>query len=222
VRLVKNRGALKPPRAFGRNEGMLRFALPLALLLVACGAPQKSAEPAPTSVPATAAAALYAGGCFWCAEHDFEKIPGVYEAVSGYTGGDLANPTYENHEGHYEAVQVFYDPAQISYRELTDRFWRLVDPTDAGGQFCDRGPSYRTAVFATPEQQTQAAASKAAAETALGQPIVTPIEPAKTFWTAEEYHQDYADKNPLRYRYYRSSCGRDGRISEVWGAAAGK
>jgi len=163
--------------------------------------------------------AWFAGGCFWCLEHDMAKIPGVVDAVSGYAGGDLQNPTYENHEGHREAVRVTYDPARISYRQLVDRFWPLVDVTDAGGQFCDRGPQYSTAVWVATEAQRQAAeASKAAAAARLkGRTIVTPILRYTSFWNTEGYHQDYAAKNPVRYAYYRASCGRDARVKAVWG-----
>jgi peptide-methionine (S)-S-oxide reductase len=163
--------------------------------------------------------AWFAGGCFWCLEKDMEKIPGVVDAVSGYAGGDLKNPTYENHEGHREAVRVTYDPAKISYRQLVDRFWPLVDVTDAGGQFCDRGYQYSTAVWVATEAQRQAAeASKAAAAARLkGRMIVTPIERYSSFWLAEGYHQDYAKKNPVRYNFYRQTCGRDARVKAVWG-----
>jgi peptide-methionine (S)-S-oxide reductase len=148
-----------------------------------------------------------------------EKIPGVVDAVSGYAGGDMRNPTYENHEGHREAVKVTYDPAKISYRQLVDRFWPLVDVTDAGGQFCDRGYQYSTAVWVATEAQRQAAeASKAAAAARLkGRMIVTPIERYSSFWLAEGYHQDYAKKNPVRYNFYRQTCGRDARVKAVWG-----
>jgi peptide-methionine (S)-S-oxide reductase len=163
--------------------------------------------------------AWFAGGCFWCLEKDMEKIPGVVDAVSGYAGGDMRNPTYENHEGHREAVKVTYDPAKISYRQLVDRFWPLVDVTDAGGQFCDRGYQYSTAVWVANEAQRQAAeASKAVAATRLkGRRIVTPVERYSSFWLAEGYHQDYAKKNPVRYRFYRQTCGRDARVKAIWG-----
>lgn len=191
------------------------FALVLSL------APLSTAAAAPT--PARVETAVFAGGCFWCAEHDLAQVPGVIDVVSGYTGGSVANPTYEQvvteTTGHYESVRVTYDPARISYRQLVDRFWRLIDPTDAGGQFCDRGPSYRSAVFATPAQAQLAEASKAAAAAALKRPIVTQILPAATFWPAETYHQDYAEKNPIRYGFYRSRCGRDARIAAVWRGA---
>ena len=165
--------------------------------------------------------AVFAGGCFWCTEADFEKIPGVRSAVSGYSGGREPNPTYEqvsrDRTGHLEAVQVTYDPAKISYAALVDRFWPTIDPTDAGGQFCDRGASYRTAVFVgSPAQRQAAEASRARAQRRLGKPIVTPVRDAARFWPAEAYHQDYAKKNPLRYNTYRRGCGRDGRLKALW------
>ncbi|MEO1015542.1 MAG: peptide-methionine (S)-S-oxide reductase MsrA [Pseudomonadota bacterium] len=166
--------------------------------------------------------AVFAGGCFWCVEADFDKVPGVRETISGYTGGHLENPKYKDvtreNTGHYEAVRVVYDPAEVSYSELVEYFWRHVDPTDAGGQFCDRGDSYRTAIFATPDQRDTAEASKAALEASgvLSNPVVTPVLDAATFWEAEAYHQNYYRKNRLRYRYYRSACGRDARVKEVW------
>lgn len=200
-----------------------RFFALFALVLVACGAPPQSAQSQPPQ-PARGAVqeAVFAGGCFWCAEHDLEEIPGVLSVVSGYTGGTLANPTYQDviteTTGHYEAVRVRYDPAQISYRQLVDRFWPLIDPTDAGGQFCDRGPSYRAAVFVTPAQRADADASKAAlaASDRLSAPVVTQILPLGRFYEAETYHQDYAKKNPVRYRVYRTGCGRDARLRQVW------
>ena len=170
----------------------------------------------------TGPTAIFAGGCFWCVESDFEKLEGVKSAVSGYTGGDVENPTYKQvsytETGHYEAAEIAYDPSVISYRELVDFFFRHVDPLDDGGQFCDRGTSYRTAIFVkSAEERAIAEASKAEAEKVLGKPVVTPILDAKMFWRAEEYHQDYYKKNPLRYRYYRNGCGRDRRIKELWG-----
>ncbi|WP_226577944.1 peptide-methionine (S)-S-oxide reductase MsrA [Acuticoccus sediminis] len=170
------------------------------------------------------ATAIFAGGCFWCVESDFDKVKGVVATQSGYTGGHVANPTYQqvSHEntGHYEAVKVTYDPARVSYRTLVEYFFRHVDPTDAGGQFCDRGESYRTAIFVGDEAQREAAeAAKADAAAALHEAIVTPIETAGPFYPAEDYHQDYYEKNPLKYRYYRWNCGRDARVEEVWGKA---
>jgi methionine-S-sulfoxide reductase len=177
--------------------------------------------PAAASAQQQVETAIFAGGCFWCTEADFEKMPGVISAESGYTGGSESSPTYEQVAGdrtsHVEAVRVVYDPSKISYGTLISRFWRTVDPTDAGGQFCDRGASYATAVFVSSEAQRRAAeVSKAAAEKRLGQRVVTPIRDAVRFWPAEGYHQDYAKKNPLRYNTYRKGCGRDARLKALW------
>lgn len=169
--------------------------------------------------------ATFAGGCFWCVEADFDKIPSVVETLSGYTGGRVENPTYKQVSsggtGHLESVQITYEPDQVTYEDLLTAFWHSVDPTDAGGQFCDRGESYTTAIFVHDEEQRRAAeASKTAAEKELGQEIVTRIEDAGPFYQAEEYHQDFYNKSPIRYRYYRWSCGRDQRVEELWGDAA--
>jgi peptide-methionine (S)-S-oxide reductase len=171
--------------------------------------------------------ATFAGGCFWCVEADFDAVPGVVRTVSGYTGGALADPTYKRVSaggtGHREAVQIFYDPKRVTYAALVEIFWRSVDPTDGGGQFCDRGESYETAIFANSlEQKQQAEASKRALQRSavLGRPVVTPIEVAGRFYPAEDYHQDYYNKNPLRYGFYRYRCGRDSRIEELWGEDA--
>ncbi|MBK8907243.1 MAG: peptide-methionine (S)-S-oxide reductase MsrA [Rhodospirillales bacterium] len=166
-----------------------------------------------------------AGGCFWCVEADFDKVPGVVGTVSGYTGGTVADPTYKQVSaggtGHREAVQITYDPSRVSYEDLLNVFWRSVDPTDSGGQFCDRGKSYETAIFVENDEQRRVAEeSKAAADAALGGDVVTPIEPAGKFYPAEDYHQDYYNKNPLQYKYYRWSCGRNARVNEVWGVQA--
>ncbi|MBT3536774.1 MAG: peptide-methionine (S)-S-oxide reductase MsrA [Rhodospirillaceae bacterium] len=173
------------------------------------------------------AIATFAGGCFWCVESDFDTVKGVKKPISGYTGGLLRNPTYKQvvagGTGHLEAVQIHYDPQVTSYEKLLDVFWHSVDPTDAGGQFCDRGASYATAIFAnSPEQKKIAEKSKAALvkSGALKKPIVTPVVAASTFTPAEGYHQDYYTKNPLRYRFYRTSCGRDRRIKALWGEDA--
>jgi peptide-methionine (S)-S-oxide reductase len=190
-------------------KALAALTLAAALLGSACGA-----------APAEAAteAAVFAGGCFWCTEADFEKIPGVVSAVSGYTGGAGANPTYENHAGHVEAVRVIYDPAKVSYAQLVSRFWPTIDPTDDRGQFCDKGSSYRSAVFvSTPAQRQAALATRARAAAILKQPVVTPVRDAARFWPAEAYHQDYAKKNPLRYNVYRRGCGRDARLKALWG-----
>lgn len=203
---------------------MRTLAAGIALALAACGA-GPAAQTADTSFAGPTAEAVFAGGCFWCIEGDFEKLDGVVEAVSGYTGGALRNPTYEQVStettGHYEAVRVVYDPAQVSYAQLVEYFWRHVDPTDPGGQFCDRGPSYRTAVFVTEAQRAEAEASRRALEASgvLPAPVATEILPLGDFWEAEDYHQDYASKNPVRYGFYRNACGRDARVAEVWARA---
>ncbi len=171
--------------------------------------------------------ATFAGGCFWCVESDFDNVAGVVRTISGYTGGAVSDPTYERVSaggtGHREAVQIFYDPKRVGYATLVEIFWRSVDPTDAGGQFCDRGESYETAIFANSlEQKQRAEVSKGALQRSavLGQPVVTPIEVAGPFYPAEDYHQDYYKKNPLRYNFYRYRCGRDARIEELWGEDA--
>ena len=171
------------------------------------------------------AQAILAGGCFWCVEADMDKVPGVSETVSGYIGGWTENPTYESHssDGHYEAVLVTFDPAVTSYRALLDSFLRTIDVTDDGGQFCDRGPSYRTAIFVADDAEREVAeAAKTAAEEALGRSIVTPVLDAPTFWLAEDYHQNYYLENSFRYTGYRFACGRDRRINQVWGDEAFK
>lgn len=174
------------------------------------------------SSPATA---IFAGGCFWCMEKDFEKLDGVFSVVSGYSGGDLENPTYEqvSHKktGHREAVKVYYDPAVISYRALTSYFFRHIDPFDSKGQFCDKGSSYLSAVFVANETERAIAQEvKAEGEKLLGKMFFTPILPAKPFWAAEAYHQDYYKKSPLSYGYYRAGCGRDARVRQIWGNAS--
>lgn len=167
--------------------------------------------------------AVLAGGCFWCMEHDMGAIPGVISVTSGYTGGHVRNPTYRDvtseRSGHYEAVRVRYDANRISYRQLLDRYWRLIDPTDNGGQFCDRGPSYRAAIFVTPAQRAEAEASKARliASNRIRGRVVTQILPLGRFYEAEEYHRDYARRNAARYNTYRAACGRDARLRRVWG-----
>lgn len=171
--------------------------------------------------------AIFAGGCFWCVESDFDKVPGVFETISGYTGGSVADPTYTKvtagGTGHSEAVRITFDPKKVKYKRLLHIFWRTVDPTDDGGQFCDRGHSYKTAIFATNDEQLRLAkASKKMLRDAklLDKPIVTPIRVASTFYPAEDYHQDYYNKNPLRYKFYRLSCGRDSRLRTLWGKEA--
>ena len=167
--------------------------------------------------------AIFAGGCFWTMEHGLEDIPGVVKAVSGFAGGKEAHPTYEQVSsettGHLEAVEVTFDPAKISYADLVGRYWRLIDPTDAGGQACDRGPSYHPAIFvASPEQRRIAEASKASIDKGgLHGKIVVPIREAGAFWPAEEYHQHFTVKNPARYAAYRIGCGRDRILKQIWG-----
>jgi len=162
--------------------------------------------------------AVFAGGCFWSAEHDIEHTPGVKKVVVGYSGGTRPKPTYRNHSGHLEAIQVTYDPAKISYGKLVDTFFHHIDPTDPDGQICDQGPSYRTAVFvADPAERQAAEAVKAQVAKALGRPVATAILPAATFWMGEDYHQDYARRNPAAYNAYRIGCGRDRAIKAVWG-----
>lgn len=167
--------------------------------------------------------ATFAGGCFWCVESDFDNVPGVKRTVSGYTGGHIENPTYKqvssDTTGHREAVQIFFDPTQVSYAELVEILWRSVDPIDAGGQFCDRGESYKTAIFVNSEQQREIAEmSKQALEQSkvLPGPIATTVETAGPFYPAEEYHQDYYRKNPVSYRFYRYRCGRNARVEKLW------
>ena len=202
---------------------MSRFVSLVAASMLAVSAPHAAIAAAGDDL----AVATFAGGCFWCVESDFDTVPGVVETISGYTGGTVANPGYkqvsEGGTGHREAVQIRYDPEQVSYERLLHIFWRSVDPTDGGGQFCDRGESYQTAIFAGNEEERRLAdASKEALEqsTVLDAPVVTPIEPAGEFYPAEDYHQDYYTKNPVRYRFYRFSCGRDSRVQQVWGKQA--
>ena len=193
-------------------------ALALAGALLAVMATHATAE---ETEPAKA---TFAGGCFWCVEEAFEKISGVISATSGYTGGNADNPTYKQvtsgRTGHAEAVEVIYDPAQITYEQLLDVFWRNVDPTVVDRQFCDVGDQYRTAIFVHDDEQMRLAeASKTALQTSkpFAAPIVTPIVAASAFYPAEDYHQDYYKRNPLRYKYYKWNCGRAQRLAELWG-----
>ena len=173
------------------------------------------------------AVATFAGGCFWCMEPPFDELEGVLSTISGYTGGSTVDPTYQEVSaggtGHAEVVQVTYDPAKVTYEQLLDVFWHNVDPLDAGGQFCDRGDSYRTGIFVHGEEQRRLAeASKQALDDSqrFAQPIVTEIVDAGPFYPAEDYHQDYYQTNPVRYKFYRWNCGRDQRLTELWGAEA--
>lgn len=204
---------------------MTLFTLSVAALALTLGAGATQAE---------TRTATFAGGCFWCVESDFESVDGVIEAVSGFTGGTVANPTYKQvvngGTGHYEAVAITYDNSKVTYSKLLDLFFRSVDPTDPGGQFCDRGQSYATAIFVSdPAERATAEKAKAEAQAALGKEIVTPIVEAGTFYVADDYHQDYYKQNALvltrfgpkskasAYKTYRKACGRDQRIRQLWG-----
>ncbi len=175
----------------------------------------------PVKVFAESQEAIFAGGCFWCLEHDLEKLEGVLSAESGYSGGDTLNPTYANHNGHQEVVKVSFDSEVISYRDLLNGYWLNIDPFDGNGQFCDRGDSYKPIIFTSNEEQVRdAKESQKDISRSLNIPLdklKVEIIDSKTFWIAEEYHQDYAVKNPLRYNFYRTSCGRDNRLKKVWG-----
>ena len=184
---------------------------------------------AKSALPANVTKAIFAGGCFWCVESDFDKVPGVISTTSGYIGGNVANPTYEQvsakSTGHAEAVEVVYDPQKVTYERLVEYFWHTIDPTTKDRQFCDGGTPYRSAIFALDGEQLKIAqASKAALEKSkpFKQPVVTEIVLATKFYPAEDYHQDYYLKNPVRYKYYRSGCGRDARLKELWDDKAGK
>lgn len=216
-----------------RTHCLDQIKLPLLLALIALALILR-AHPAPAAETETL---TVAGGCFWCVESDFESVPGVIDAVSGFTGGKTANPTYSQVSGggtgHYEAVQITFDPAVVSREALLGLFFRSVDPTDAGGQFCDRGDTYRTAIFVSnTAEKALADRSKADAQQELGQPIVTPVLPLTAFYPAEAYHQDYYKGNKLvftrfgpkrqhnAYKAYRKACGRDARVKQLWGSSA--
>jgi peptide-methionine (S)-S-oxide reductase len=211
-----------------RRLDVLKGLLASAFALSASPTPatERTQEAAPPA--AGLAAATFAGGCFWCMEPPFDKLEGVVSTTSGYTGGQKAGATYQEvtagGTGHYEAVRVVYDPQKVTYDKLLDVFWRNVDPLDAGGQFCDRGASYRTAIFAhDPEQKRLAEGSKQALTDLkrFSKPVVTPILEAGPFWVAEDYHQDYYVKNPSKYQFYRWNCGRDAHLEAVWGKPPG-
>jgi len=199
-------------------------------LVVGLGMAALFATPlAAQTTSATTARAIFAGGCFWCVESDFDKISVVISTTSGYIGGQVARPTYEQvaskSTGHAEAVEVVYDPAKVSYQRLVEYYWRTIDPTVKDQQFCDHGTPYRTAIFATDAEQLKVAqASKATLEKSkpFKGALVTEIVLASTFYPAEDYHQDYYKKNPIRYKYYRNGCGRDARLQQLWGDQAGK
>jgi peptide-methionine (S)-S-oxide reductase len=202
--------------------GWRRIGLGLLLWLglIAGAAAQGASPKAPA--PAGTATATFAGGCFWCLEADFDKVAGVISTTSGYTGGHTVNPTYDEVSrggtGHAESVEIVYEPAKVSYEQLLDVFWHNIDPLVKDRQFCDRGNQYRTAIFYHDEAQKQAAeASKAEVQKRFKQPIVTEIVAAGPFTKAEDYHQDFYLKNPVRYKFYRFNCGRDARLEELWG-----
>lgn len=189
-----------------------------AAVLSACSEQAGEAQP---PVPARQASTVLAGGCFWCTESDFDKVPGVFATVSGYSGGKLPRPTYEQvsagRTGHIESVRVSYDPARVSYAQLVRTLLHSVDAADGGGQFCDRGPQYRSAIFVADETQRRIAEAEIArAEAELGQKVATLVLPAARFWPAEAYHQNYHRKNPARYNFYRWNCGRDQRLKALW------
>ena len=175
----------------------------------------------PVKVFAESQEAIFAGGCFWCLEHDLEKLDGVVSVESGYSGGELTNPTYENHIGHQEVVKVIFNSDIISYKDLLNNYWINIDPFDGNGQFCDRGDSYKPVIYTSnQEQKREVKESQENISLALHIPLdqlKVEVLDTKTFWIAEEYHQDYAIKNPLKYKFYRTSCGRDNRLTKVWG-----
>jgi peptide-methionine (S)-S-oxide reductase len=210
------------------SKNYRRAILGLALVIVASGMLSDNFEVS-AKQEQSSAVALFAGGCFWCMEPPFDTLDGVISTISGYTGGHTQDPTYKkvssDTTGHYEALQVTYDPSKVNYATLLNVFWHNIDPLDANGQFCDKGKSYRTAIFYTnDEQKTLAENSKKELIDAnlFKEEVVTVIEAAQTFYPAEDYHQDYYQKNPVRYKYYRFSCGRDKRLKELWKDAAGK
>ena len=175
----------------------------------------------PQPLQASTQQAVFAGGCFWCLEHDLEGLPGVKSVESGYTGGDILNPSYRNHKGHQEAVSVTFDPEKISYKKLLRVYWRNIDPLDGDGQFCDRGDSYRPVIFFKDEiEESEAKNAIVSASNELRVPlkkVSVELKSKGQFWLAEEYHQDFAERNELKYKFYRFSCGRDQRLDKLWG-----
>ena len=208
------------------NRAIRQLAIFLMAVTILAGGSSKTANAADSGDKL--AKATFAGGCFWCMEPAFDKVPGVVSTVVGYTGGDKQKPTYEEVSaggtGHAESIEITYDPLKISYRKLLDIFWHNIDPTTRDREFCDAGHQYRSAIFFhDAEQEREAKESKAALDESkpFKDPIVTEIVPATKFWPAEDYHQKYYLKNPVRYRFYRYNCGRDKRLRELWGAASG-
>lgn len=197
---------------------MRRLLMSLIVVVAAAGASVARAEQA---------VAIFAGGCFWCVESDFDKVPGVLSTTSGYTGGNTKNPTYNQVSaggtGHTEAVRIAYDPAKVSYRQLLDFFWRHHDPLVKNAQFCDHGSQYRAAIFVQNDAERQhAEASKKEVQGILKKPVVTEISAASAFYPAEDYHQDFYKKNAVKYKFYRWNCGRDQRIEQIWGSQKGE
>jgi len=204
---------------------MRRLLLGFILMLATAGLASAQMAPLPQPGPGQAVA-IFAGGCFWCTESDFDHVPGVISTTSGYTGGNVANPSYEQVSaggtGHAEAVQVIYDPTKVSYQHLLTFYWHSVDPTVKDRQFCDGGNQYRTAIFVrNDEERKLAEASKKEVEAELKKPIYTQIAAAGPFYAAEEYHQDFYLKNPAKYKFYRWNCGRDQRLEQLWGKPKG-
>ena len=204
---------------------LLKYALPAFILgLLAMTISTSADETGVTATDGKTSVATFAGGCFWCMEGPFDKLQGVISTTSGYTGGHTENPTYKQtssgNTGHTEAVQIVYDPSQVGYEKLLDVFWHNIDPTTPDQQFCDRGNQYRSEIFYHNDEQKELAdASKATLDKnkPFSEPVVTQISKASTFYAAEDYHQDYYKKNPIRYRYYRHGCGRDKRLEQLWG-----
>ena len=195
------------------GQQIISIAIALSLAFIASAAGQGASQQQ---------IATFAGGCFWCVEADFDKVPGVLSTTSGYTGGQVANPSYEQVShggtGHAEAVEIAFDPAKVSYQKLLDVFWHNIDPLAKDRQFCDHGRQYRSAIFyRNDEQRRLAEAAKAEVAMRFKEPIATEIVPAGPFYKAEDYHQDYYSKNPIRYKFYRFNCGRDARLEELWG-----
>jgi peptide-methionine (S)-S-oxide reductase len=200
-----------------------RLVPTLAAAAIALASAAVAQDKSASSSAEPTAVATFAGGCFWCMQPPFDKTPGVLHTTAGYTGGTKVDPTYEEVSdggtGHAESVEVTYDPSKVTYQQLLDIYWHNVDPLDTGGQFCDRGNQYRTAIFYHGDEQRQLAeASKQALTKRFDQPIATEIVPAGPFYPAEDYHQEYYKKNPIRYKFYRWNCGRDQRLTELWGA----
>ncbi len=203
---------------------LLNYSLAVCILSLMAMTISSADEAAPTTENINTSVATFAGGCFWCMEGPFDKLQGVISTTSGYTGGHTKNPTYKQTStggtGHTEAVQIVYDPEQVSYEKLLDVFWHNIDPTTPDQQFCDRGSQYRSEIFYHDDEQKQLAeASKSTLEKnkPFNAPIITQVTKASTFYAAEDYHQDYYKKNPIRYRYYRHGCGRDKRLEQLWG-----